>query len=99
MVLKERGFNQAERLPANAHAHRDVFQARLSWQEMVRLNKGCHHGAKICHPKSVYVTTKLHGTSTCRCNNKLNAISQTELCSSFLPSTYVRHVNLTAAKP
>ena len=26
----------------------------------------------ICHPKSGYVTTKLHGTSTCRCNN--NAI-------------------------
>ena len=23
----------------------------------------------MCHPKSGYVTTKLHGTSTCRCNN------------------------------
>ena len=32
----------------------------------------CHHGDTICHPKSGYVTTKLHGTSrpTCRCNNK-----------------------------
>ena len=29
-----------KRLPANAHAHRDVFQAWLSWQEMVKLNKG-----------------------------------------------------------
>ena len=29
-----------KRLPANAHAHRDVFQARLPWQEMVKLNKG-----------------------------------------------------------
>ena len=31
-----------------------------------------HHGDTICHPKSGYVTTKLRGTSTCRCNN--NAI-------------------------
>ena len=29
------------RLPSNAHAHRDVFQARrLPWEEMVKLNKG-----------------------------------------------------------
>ena len=56
-----------------------------------------HHGDTICHPKSGYVTTKLHGTSTCRYNN--NAISlQTELFSSFLPSTYAGHVNLAAAK-
>ena len=26
-------------LPANAHAHRDVFKARLPLQEMVKLNK------------------------------------------------------------
>ena len=31
-----------------------------------------NHGDIICHPESGYVTTKLHGTSTCRCNN--NAI-------------------------
>ena len=31
-----------------------------------------HHGDTTCHPKSGYVTTKLHGTSTRRCNN--NAI-------------------------
>ena len=31
-----------------------------------------HHGDTICHPKSGYVTTKLHGKSTCRCHN--NAI-------------------------
>ena len=29
-----------QRLPPNAHAHRDVFQARLPLQEMVKLNKG-----------------------------------------------------------
>ena len=28
-----------------------------------------HHGDTICHPRSGYVTTKLYGTSTCRCNN------------------------------
>ena len=31
-----------------------------------------NHGDIICYPESGYVTTKLHGTSTCRCNN--NAI-------------------------
>ena len=41
MVPKESGFNQSERtFPANAHAHRDVFQARQPQQEMVKLNKG-----------------------------------------------------------
>ena len=29
-----------KRLPANVHAHRVVFQGRLPWQEMVKLNKG-----------------------------------------------------------
>ena len=29
-----------KRLPSNAHAHRDVFQASMPWQEMVKLNKG-----------------------------------------------------------
>ena len=38
MVPKD-STNQ-QRLPPNAHAHRDVFQARLPLQEMVKLNKG-----------------------------------------------------------
>ena len=50
----------------------------------------CNHGDTICHPKSGYVTIKLHGTSTCRCNN--NAIFSERAFSSFLPSTYVAHV-------
>ena len=29
----------------------------------------CHHGDTIRLPKSGYVTTKLHGTSTRGCNN------------------------------
>ena len=28
-----------------------------------------HSGDTICHPKSGYITNKLHGTSTCGCNN------------------------------
>ena len=28
----------------------------------------CHHGDTTCLPKSGYVTTKLHGTSTCGCS-------------------------------
>ena len=30
----------------------------------------CHYGDTICNPKSCYVTTELHGTSTCRCNKQ-----------------------------
>ena len=32
----------------------------------------CHKEDAICHPKTAYATIKLHGTSTCGCNN--NAI-------------------------
>ena len=63
------------RLPSNAHAHRDVFQASLPWEEMVKLNKGSIFiitETQFAIQKSGYVTTKLHGTSTCRHNN--NAI-------------------------
>ena len=67
-------FNQSGTFPAVARAHCDVFQAGLPWQGMAKLYKGqgsifCHHGYTICHPKSGYVTTKLHGTSKCGCNN------------------------------
>ena len=37
--------------------------------EVKQMQHFYHHGNTICHPKSGYVTTKLHGTSTCRCNN------------------------------
>ena len=41
MAPKESGSTNQKRLPANAHAHRDVFQARLPMQDMVvKLNKG-----------------------------------------------------------
>ena len=57
-----------KRLPANAHAHRDVFQARLPWQEMVKLNKGSIFvitETQFAIQSEVTYSTKLHGTSTC----------------------------------
>ena len=52
-----------------------------------------HHGDTICHPRSGYVTTKLHGTSTCRCNN--NAIFSDRaiftFTYSFLPKYRVKY--------
>ena len=74
MVPKESGLNQSEttsgyivtfsRLACHGILARDG--------EVKQRQHFCHHGDTICHPKSGYVTTKLHGTSTCRCNN--NAI-------------------------
>ena len=88
-----------KRLPANAHAHRDVFQASLPWQdngEVKQMQHFYHHGDTYCHRKSGYITIKLHGTSTCRCNN--NVIFSGQAIFKFLPSTYAGHVNLVAAK-
>ena len=53
----------------------------------------CHYGDTICHPKSGYVTTKLHGMSTCQCNN--NAIFSDRAIFKF-PAVYV---NLATTKP
>ena len=39
MVPKESGLTNQKLLPYNAYAHRDVFEARLPWEEMVTLNK------------------------------------------------------------
>ena len=50
-----------------------------------------HHGDTICHPKSGYITTKLHGTSTCRRNN--NAIFSDRAIITFptgrIPATLI----------
>ena len=40
MAPKESGLTNQNPLPVNAQAHRDVFQICLSWQDMVKLNKG-----------------------------------------------------------
>ena len=55
-----------------------------------------HHGDTICHSRSGYVTTKLHGTSTCRCNN--NAIFSDRAIFTFptVAVQYASHVNLNA---
>ena len=40
MVPKRVDSTNRKRLPANAHGHRDVFQARLPYQDIVMLNTG-----------------------------------------------------------
>ncbi len=61
-------------------------------QEMVKLNKG----SIFIITESGYVTTKLHGTL--HVDATIMRSFQTELLSSFLPSTYAGHVNLAAVK-
>ena len=87
MFLNRMESTNQTRLPAVARAHCDVFQAGLPWQGMAKLYKGsifCHHRDTICHPKSGYVTTKLHGTSTCGCNNVFR--------QSYFHVSYRRHM-------
>ena len=99
MVPKQSGFNQSARLPSIAHAHRDVFQARLPWEEMVKLNKG-----------SIFIITETQFAiqsqvmSQPNCTERLHVDAtimryfQTEQCSRFLPAPYTSHVNLAAEK-
>ena len=54
--------------------------------EVKQMKQFYHHGDTICHPKSGYVATKLHGTSTCRCNN--NAIFSDRAILKF-PAVYI----------
>ena len=83
MVPKESGFNQSKtscalcartlsRFPGSTVIARD--------SEVLQRQHICHHGYTICHPKSGYVTTKLHGTSTCGCNNKRRRSTQLDAC-------------------
>ena len=88
-----------KRLPVNAHAHRDVFQARLTLQEIVKLNKGSMFiitettfAIQSQVMKQPNCTERLHVDAT------IMRYFQTELFSSFLPSTYAGHVNLAAMK-
>ena len=89
MVPKQSGFNQSDTtFPGSSAMGRDG--------EVKQRQHFYHHGDTICHPKSGYVTTKLHGTSTCRRNN--NAIFSDRAISRFLPAPYPSHVNLAAEK-
>ena len=56
-----------------------------------------HHGDTICLPKSGYVTTKLHGTTRCGCNN--NALFSGRAifrCPTVIVCTV--HVNIAGEK-
>ena len=53
-----------------------------------------HHGDTICHSKSGYVTTKLHGKSTCRCHN--NAILSDRAIFKF-PAVFACRPRILAA--
>ena len=64
--------------------------------EIIQRQHFGHDGDTICHLRSGYVTTKLHGTSTA--DATIIRYVQTELYSLFLPSPYASHVNLAAAK-
>ena len=100
MVPKESGFNQSKRISHYAHAHCVVFQARLPWQGILKFYKGSiffHHGDTICHPKSGYLTTKLHWMSIV--DATIMRSFQTELFSCFLPVAYSGHINLAATQP
>ena len=73
MVPKRMDSANQTRLPAVARAHCDVFQAGLPWQGMAKLYKGSifviMETQFAFQSQVINVTTKLHGTSTCGCNN------------------------------
>ena len=78
MVPKESGFNQSE--TASGLCARIVLHARLPWQGMVKLYKGSIlviAKTQFAYPKSGYISTKLHGTSTCGCNNNVTFSDRT----------------------
>ena len=96
MVPKEIGFNQSKmscalcvrtlwRFPGSLAMARD--------SEVLQKQRFCQHGDTICHPKSGYVTTKLHRTSTCGCNN--NAI----FSDSYFHVSYHRRILATLIWP
>ena len=64
--------------------------------EVIQRQHFFHHGDTICQPKSSYLTTKLHGTSTADAIILLSF--HTEIFSRFLASSYAGHVNQATAK-
>ena len=98
MVPKRVDSTNQKRLPSNAHAHRDVSQASLPWEEMVNLNKG---SIFIITETKFAIQSQVMKQPNCteRLHVDATIISfQTELFSSFLSSTYAGHVNLAATK-
>ena len=69
MVPKRVDSTNQKRLPANAHAHRAVFQARLPWDEIVKLKlkfsqyPSIHTNYIISHCTTLqYIHNIWHGT-------------------------------------
>ncbi len=92
MAPKEGRFNQSEtasgkdvrvvwRFPCSSATTRDG--------EIIQRQHFCHHGGTICHPKSSYVTTKLHGTYVYKWMQ--------QLCDIFRPSNV--HVSYRRRMP
>ena len=61
MIPKVNGCNQS--------GTESCWPAMARDGEVIQMQHFCHHGDTLCHPKSGYVTTKLHGMSTCGSNN------------------------------
>ena len=68
MIPKGNGFNQSGTASCCCAC---TLRRFLGWPamardgEVIQMQHFCQHGDTICHPKSGYVTTKLHGTSSC----------------------------------
>ena len=67
MVPKESRFNLSETACSLCACIVRRFlcsPAMASDDEIIERHNCCHYGDTICHPRSGYVTIKLHGTST-----------------------------------
>ena len=87
MVPKESGFNLSETacgLCARTVRRFLCSPAMPKHGEVIQRQHFCHYGDPICHPRSGYVTTKLHGTSTVDATTMLSF--QIEQFSRFLPT-------------
>ena len=67
--------------------------------EVIQRQHFCHHGDTICLPKSGYISTKLHGTSTCGCNNNAMFSGRAIFTFPTVIIQYAGHVNLAGEKP
>ena len=85
-----------KRLPADA---RDVFDAWLPWQVMVKLYKGrIFFITETQFAIQSQVTKQPNSTERLHVDATIMRSFQEELISSFLLSSYAGHVNLAAAK-
>ena len=64
MVPKKSGFNQSE-TACGIRAHSVTFSMlpAMARDDKIIKSQTPFNGDTICHPRSAYVTTKMHGTS------------------------------------